>query len=119
MLGVFFAVISACILSVHPLRCSLAFSRINDSHSQATAAGWDYDRMIELLKKKIYTAVISDDTQLISRAYSDPTCSLHILSDSIEPFDLALAFSKARSSLFCCLIDCVSETQTMNQFIRQ
>jgi hypothetical protein len=57
-------------------------------------AGWDYDVMIERLKAKVYTAVISDDTQLITRAYNDESCSLHLLSDSIEPFDLAFAFSK-------------------------
>lgn len=52
--------------------------------------------MIERLKNKVYTAVISDDTQLITRAYSDDSCSLHILSESVEPFDLAFAYSKVR-----------------------
>ena len=50
--------------------------------------------MIEKLLKGDYAAVISDDTQLISRAYADETCSLHILGDMIEPFDLAFAFRR-------------------------
>jgi hypothetical protein len=63
------------------------------NHYQCSS-GWDYDVMVERLKAKVYAAVISDDTQLINRAYSDQSCSLHILAESIEPFDLAIAFSK-------------------------
>lgn len=59
--------------------------------------------MVERLKSKTYAAVISDDTQLISRAYNDQSCSLHILSESVEPFDLAFAFSTARP---CHLVIC-------------
>lgn len=48
--------------------------------------------MIKKLRAKQYTAVISDDTQLEPRARSDDSCSLHILNDKIEPFDLAIAY---------------------------
>jgi ABC-type amino acid transport substrate-binding protein len=58
------------------------------------ATDWAYDVMIQKLKSRHYMAVISDDTQLIARAYSDDSCSLHILADKIEPFDLAFAFRK-------------------------
>lgn len=51
--------------------------------------------MIAKLRAGLYAAVISDDTQLLPRAYADDTCSLHLLKESIEPFDLALAFSKS------------------------
>eukprot|EP00892_Ulva_mutabilis_P006137 jgi/Ulvmu1/3896/UM018_0117.1 len=60
----------------------------------STSDGWDYDVMISKLRRGDYAAVISDDTQLISRAYSDDACSLHILGDTIEPFDLAIAFNR-------------------------
>ena len=50
--------------------------------------------MISKLLKGEYAAVISDDTQLIGRAFADQTCSLHILGDMIEPFDLAVAFRR-------------------------
>eukprot|EP00892_Ulva_mutabilis_P009355 jgi/Ulvmu1/6792/UM030_0130.1 len=56
--------------------------------------GWEYDVMISKLRRGDYAAVISDDTQLISRAYADESCSLHILGDMIEPFDLAVAFGR-------------------------
>jgi hypothetical protein len=56
-------------------------------------ADWDYDRMIRKLRAGDYAAVISDDTQLTERAYNDRSCSLHLLKDPIEPFDLALAFA--------------------------
>lgn len=48
--------------------------------------------MIRKLKAGTYAAVISDDTQLIPRARLDDSCSLHILPDPIEPYDLAFAF---------------------------
>ena len=50
--------------------------------------------MIEKLLKGEYTAVVSDDTQLLGYAYADDSCSLHILGDMIEPFDLAVAFRR-------------------------
>ena len=50
--------------------------------------------MIEKLLKGEYTAVVSDDTQLLGYAYADDSCSLHILGDMIEPFDLAFAFRR-------------------------
>jgi len=47
--------------------------------------------MIEKLLKGEYTAVVSDDTQLLGYAYADD------LGDMIEPFDLAVAFRRAVS----------------------
>jgi hypothetical protein len=67
---------------------------LSSPNDEQFSSGWDYDVMVERLKAKVYAAVISDDTQLINRAYSDQSCSLHILAESIEPFDLAIAFSK-------------------------
>lgn len=42
--------------------------------------------------------MISGETQLLPRAYKDTTCSLHLLQEEIEPYDLAVAFSKSFSS---------------------
>lgn len=56
------------------------------------AAGWNYDAMIAKLRRGEYAAIISDDTQLEPRAYADAFCSLHILQETVEPFDLAFAF---------------------------
>lgn len=48
--------------------------------------------MVSKLLTGQYSAVISDDTQLIARANADATCKLHVLPERIEAFDLAFAF---------------------------
>ena len=70
--------------------------RLRDNYGIAATDrdGWDYDMMIKKLRAGQYAAVISDDTQLEPRARADDSCALRILTDKIEPFDLAIAFRK-------------------------
>ena len=92
-LAAFFYISHPRILDLNVRSCGAA--SCDQSQRPDTAAGWDYDAMIAKLRAGVYAAVISDDMQLLPRAYADDTCSLHLLKETIEPFDLALAFSKS------------------------
>lgn len=50
--------------------------------------------MIEKLVNGTFAAVIADNTILVPEAKREASCSLHILEDEIEPFDLALGFRR-------------------------
>jgi hypothetical protein len=68
---------------------------LDNHHIDATDRdGWDYEAMVRKLKAGVYTAIISDDIQLVPRSHQDESCALHILDDYIEPFDLAFAYRK-------------------------
>lgn len=57
-------------------------------------SNWDYDSMVDELQQGGVKALVSDDTQLVSRAASDDTCSLRVLSERVLPYDIAFAFRK-------------------------
>jgi ABC-type amino acid transport substrate-binding protein len=50
--------------------------------------------MIEKVRRGELTAVIADDTILIPEANQAPDCALHVLAESIEPYDLSLGFRR-------------------------
>ena len=50
--------------------------------------------MVAKLKAGAVDAVVSDATQLVPRAYMDPSCSVHVLEDDLGTFNIGFAFRK-------------------------